>query len=123
PLQKLQAYKQGMGWSFPWVSSHGSDFNFDFGASHTKEELAPILEGDLGPVPGLAADCGTDPVGFMSEGPVFSAFALEDGDVCHAYSTSARGLEFVLRYYAFLDRAPKGRDEGDPPEMWLHRHD
>jgi predicted dithiol-disulfide oxidoreductase (DUF899 family) len=123
PLDRLLAYKRRMGWSFPWVSSHGTDFNFDFGASHSREELAPILEGDLGPVPRLAADCGTDPAGYMSEGPVFSAFALEDGVVYHTYSTSARGLEFMLGYYAFLDRAPKGRDEGDPPEMWIRRHD
>jgi predicted dithiol-disulfide oxidoreductase (DUF899 family) len=123
PLEKLQAYKRRMGWGFHWVSSHGSDFNFDFGASHPKEELAPILEGNLGPVPGLAAECGTDAAGYLSEGPVFSAFTLEDGVVYHTYSTSARGLEFMLGYYAFLDRAPKGRDEGDPPEMWIHRHD
>jgi predicted dithiol-disulfide oxidoreductase (DUF899 family) len=123
PLDRLLAYKRRMGWSFPWVSSHGTDFNFDFDASHSREELAPILEGDLGPVPRLAADCGTDPAGYMSEGPVFSAFALEGGVVYHTYSTSERGLEFMLGYYAFLDRAPKGRDEGDPPEMWIRRHD
>jgi len=123
PLEKLQAYKRRMGWNLPWVSSNGSDFNFDFGASHTKEELTPRLQGNLGPVPGLAADCGTDPAGYLSEGPVFSAFALEDGVVYLTYSTTARGLEFMLGYYGFLDRAPKGRDEGDPPEMWVHRHD
>jgi len=123
PLEKLQAYQRRMGWNFPWVSSNGSDFNFDFGASHTKEELTPRLQGNLGPVPGLAADCGTDPAGYLSEGPVFSAFALEDGVVYLTYSTTARGLEFMLGYYGFLDRAPKGRDEGDPPEMWVHRHD
>src|SRR6266550_3509958 len=123
PLEKLQGYRRRMGWSFLWVSSQGSDFNFDFGASHTAEELAPRLQGNLGPVPGLAAECGTDPAGYLSEGPVFSAFALEDGIVYHTYSTSARGLEFMLGYYPFLDRAPKGRDEGDPPEMWVHRHD
>src|SRR3954465_14438095 len=71
PLEKLQAYKQRMGWSFPWVSSAGADFNFDFGASHTEEELRPFLEsGELGPVPQLAAACGTDPAGYLSEGPV-----------------------------------------------------
>jgi len=122
-LESLQAYKRRMGWSFPWVSSHGSDFNFDFGASHTHEELAPLLAGNLGPVPELAAECGTDPAGYLTEGPVFSAFALEDGVVYHTYSTSARGLEFMLGYYAFLDRAPQGRNEGEPPEMWVHRHD
>jgi predicted dithiol-disulfide oxidoreductase (DUF899 family) len=123
PLEKLKGYERRMGWSFPWVSSQGSDFNFDFGASHTKEELAPRLEGNLGPVPGLAAECGTDPAGYLAEGPVFSSFALDDGVVYHTYSTSARGLEFMLGYYAFLDRAPYGRNEGEPPEMWIHRHD
>jgi predicted dithiol-disulfide oxidoreductase (DUF899 family) len=123
PLEKLRAYKQRMGWRFPWVSSHDTDFNFDFGASRTREEVAPILEGNLGPVPGLAEDCGTDPAGYLTEGPVFSSFAMEDGVVYHTYSTAARGLEFMLGYYGFLDRAPKGRDEGDPPEMWIRRHD
>src|SRR5882724_13517005 len=123
PLEKLEGYERRIGWSFPWVSSQGSDFNFDFGASHTKEELTPRLEGNLGRVPGLAAECGTDPAGYLSEGPVFSAFALDDGVVYLTYSTTARGLEFMLGYYGFLDRAPKGRDEGDPPEMWVHRHD
>jgi predicted dithiol-disulfide oxidoreductase (DUF899 family) len=118
PLDKLQAYKQRMGWRFPWVSSHGSDFNFDFGASRTREEVAPMLGGNLGPIPVLATDCGTDPAGYMSEGPVFSAFAFDDGVVYHTYSTGARGLEFMLGYYGFLDRAPKGRDEGDPPALW-----
>jgi predicted dithiol-disulfide oxidoreductase (DUF899 family) len=123
PLEKLKAYERRMGWSFPWASSHESDFNFDFDASHTEDEVAPFLGGDLGPVPGLAADCGTDPAGYLSEAPVFSAFALEDGVVYLTYSTQARGLEFLLSYYPFLDRAPKGRDEGDPPELWVRRHD
>ena len=123
PLERLQAYKRRMGWSFPWVSSAGSDFNFDFGASHTEEELKPFLGGDLGPVPELAVACGTDPAGYMAEGPVLSAFALEGPDVYHTYSTTARGLEFMMGFYGLLDRAPKGRDEGDPPEMWIRRHD
>jgi predicted dithiol-disulfide oxidoreductase (DUF899 family) len=124
PLERLQAYKRRMGWSFPWVSSQGSDFNFDFGASHTAEELKPFLEGgDLGPVPQLAADCGTDAAGYMAEWPVLSAFALEHGAVYQTYSTTGRGLEFMMGFYGFLDRAPKGRDEGDPPEMWIRRHD
>ncbi|HYU59757.1 MAG TPA: DUF899 domain-containing protein [Solirubrobacterales bacterium] len=123
PLAKLQAYKQRMGWSFPWVSSGGSDFNFDFGASHTEEEIAPFLEGDLGPVPEVAAACGTDPAGFMTEAPVLNAFALENGAVYQTYSTGARGLEPLLGYYGLLDRAPRGRDEGDPPNFWIRRHD
>ena len=63
PLERLQAYKQRMGWTFPWVSSHGSDFNFDFDASHTEEQLAPFLEGDIPPaVAQMAAACGTAPL-------------------------------------------------------------
>jgi predicted dithiol-disulfide oxidoreductase (DUF899 family) len=124
PLETLQAYKKRMGWSFPWVSSAGTDFNFDFGASHTEEELRPFLEsGQLGPVPGLAAQCGTDPAGYLAEGPVLSVFALAGGVVHHTYSTGARGLEFLMGFYGMLDRAPKGRNEGDPPEMWIRRHD
>jgi predicted dithiol-disulfide oxidoreductase (DUF899 family) len=124
PLEKLLAYRQRMGWKFPWVSSQGSDFNFDFAASRTREEVESTLQGQsLGPLPALAEACGTDPVGYMTEGPVFSSFALEDGVVYHTYSTMARGLEFMLGYYGFLDRAPKGRNEGDPPEMWIRRHD
>jgi len=123
PLEKLQAYKQRMGWKFSWVSSHRNDFNFDFGASRTRGDVPQLSEGNLGNLPRLAADCGTDPVGYMTEGPVFSSFALENGVVYHTYSTTARGLEFMLGYYGFLDRAPKGRDEGDPPEIWVRRHD
>jgi predicted dithiol-disulfide oxidoreductase (DUF899 family) len=124
PLERLQAYEKRMGWSFPWASSAGTDFNFDFGASHTEEELKPFLEsGNLGPVPGLAADCGTDPAGYLSEGPVLSVFVLDDGVVYHSYSTGARGLEPLLGFYALLDRVPKGRDEVDMSEMWIRRHD
>jgi predicted dithiol-disulfide oxidoreductase (DUF899 family) len=124
PLERLQAYKQRMGWSLPWVSSAGTDFNFDFGASHTEEELKPFLEGgDLGPVPDLAVACGTDPAGYLAEAPGLSSFVLSDGVVYHVYSTHARGTEFMLGFYGLLDRAPKGRDEGDPPDLWIRRHD
>jgi predicted dithiol-disulfide oxidoreductase (DUF899 family) len=124
PLERLRAYQRRMGWSFPWVSSGESDFNFDFGASHTEEELKPFLAGDVGPtVAELAVACNTDPAGYLAEGPVLSAFSLEDGVVYQTYSTSARGLEFMMSFYGLLDRAPKGRDEGDPPEFWLRRHD
>jgi predicted dithiol-disulfide oxidoreductase (DUF899 family) len=123
PLEKLQAYKQRMGWTFPWASSADTDFNFDFGVSHTEEELAQYLTADLGPVPRLAADCGTDPAGYMAEGPGLSAFARDDGAVYHTYSTYQRGLEVIMGYYPLLDRAPFGRNEGDPPEPWMRRHD
>ena len=124
PLEKLQDYKGRMGWRFPWVSSFGSDFNYDFGASHTEAEMASFLEAEAGPViERVAADCGTDPAGYLTEEPVLSAFALDDGVVYQAYSTQARGLEILLGFYPILDRAPKGRDEGDPPEFWIRRND
>ena len=123
PLEELRAYRRRMGWSFPWVSSQGSEFNFDFGASHSEEEVRPFLGRDLGPIPKLATECGTDPAGYLAEGPVLSAFALDDGDVYHTYSTSARGLEFMMVFYGFLDRTPNGRNEGDPPDLWIRRHD
>jgi predicted dithiol-disulfide oxidoreductase (DUF899 family) len=122
-LERLLEYRQRMGWSFPWVSQNG-DFNADFGAAYTQEQLAPFLEsGNLGPVPEVAAQCGTDPAGYMTEAPVLTAFVLDGGEVYQTYSTTARGLEFLLGYYGMLDRAPRGRDEGEPPVMWLRRHD
>ncbi len=96
PLDKLLAYRERMGWSFPWASSFDSDFNF---AS------------------------GTDVDGYFSEGHGVSTFAREGGTVYHCYSSYARGTEFLMGYYAILDRAPKGRDEGDQPMSWLRRHD
>jgi predicted dithiol-disulfide oxidoreductase (DUF899 family) len=123
PLEKLLAYKRRMGWTFPWASSHDSEFNFDFEASLTDEQVATFVDGELGPVPEVAAQCGTDPAGFLTEAPRLSAFALSDGVVYHTYSTTARGLEVLMGYYPLLDRAPNGRNEGDPPEIWMRRHD
>jgi predicted dithiol-disulfide oxidoreductase (DUF899 family) len=128
PLERLQAYKRRMGWSFPWVSSADSDFNFDFGASYTeaavRENMGPILDGEAPPiVQHNATASGTDVVSYLSEAPLFNAFALADGSVYHTYSTGARGLEFLMGYYPILDRAPKGRDEGDAFQTWIRRHD
>jgi predicted dithiol-disulfide oxidoreductase (DUF899 family) len=124
PLEKLRAYKQRMGWSFDWVSTQGSDFNFDFGFSYADDVVRLILESGPPPVISeVAAASGTDPAGYMTEGPGLSAFALADGVVYHTYATSARGLEPLMGYYSLLDRAPMGRNEGDPPEFWLRRHD
>jgi predicted dithiol-disulfide oxidoreductase (DUF899 family) len=137
PLEKLEAYKRRMGWSFPWVSSLDSDFNFDFGVSFTDEQqregieynyssvdLMPLLDAGTGtPFDELAATVGTDPAGYMTEGPGLSAFALSEGVAYHTYSCYARGGEFLLGFYPLLDRAPKGRNEGDPPEFWVRRHD
>ena len=71
----------------------------------------------------LAQECGTEPVAYLSEAPVMSACALEDGTVYLTYSTTARGLEFMMGYYGFLDRTPLGRNEGDAPMRWMRRHD
>ena len=113
-----------MGWSFPWASSEGSDFNYDFGATATEEQLAPFLEGDIPPqVAQLAAACGTDVKRYVTEGPALSAFALSDGVVYQTYATNMRGLEIMLGFYPLLDRVAKGRDEEGQTEFWLRRHD
>jgi predicted dithiol-disulfide oxidoreductase (DUF899 family) len=127
PLEKLQAYKQRMGWRLPWVSAANTDFNFDFGASSTEEQvrgITPPGEGSLPPIVAQnAAAAGTDVVGYLSEAPVVSAFALQDGAVYQTYATTWRGVEFLMGYYPILDRMPKGRDEGDAWQLWLRRHD
>jgi predicted dithiol-disulfide oxidoreductase (DUF899 family) len=127
PLEKLQAYKRRMGWSFPWVSSADSEFNVDLGFSssedQTREWVGPILE-QLPPIAARnASDSGTDLVGYLTERQGFSAFVLDDAAVYHTYSTGARGVEFVMSYYGILDRAPKGRDEADGFQLWLRPHD
>ena len=128
PLETLQAYKRRMGWRFPWVSSAESDFNFDFGVSYTdqqlREHMGPLLERDPPPVlRQLAEATGTDVAGYVSEGPGFTAFVRDGGAVYQTYSTSARGLEFLMAYYPMLDRAPKGRAEETGAPIWLLRHD
>jgi predicted dithiol-disulfide oxidoreductase (DUF899 family) len=85
--------------------------------------VAPVLE-QLPPIAGRnARETGTDVVRYLTESPGFSAFVLDDGTVCHTYSTGARGVEFLMGYYPILDRAPKGRDEGDGFQLWIRRHD
>jgi predicted dithiol-disulfide oxidoreductase (DUF899 family) len=127
PLAKLQAYKRRMGWSMPWVSSAGSDFNFDLGFSSSEEQtrgwVAPILD-QLPPIADRnARKSGTDIVGYLTESQGLSAFILDDEAVYHTYSTGARGVEFLMGYYGILDRAPKGRDEDDGFQLWIRRHD
>jgi predicted dithiol-disulfide oxidoreductase (DUF899 family) len=136
PLVKLQAFKQRMGWTFPWASSLGNDFNFDFNVSITKEQqrrggveynyersghaldAKPEAAGE-GPVVG-AARSGTDVASYTRERPGMSAFVLEDGVVHHVYSTYARGLDGLWGMYQWLDRAPKGRNESG---IWWRHHD
>lgn len=124
PLEKLLAYRERMGWGFTWASSYGSDFNYDFERSRTREQVSSWV-GDAPPVVSrFAAQCGTDPVGYLAEGPGLSVFTLSDEGVYLTYSTTARGLEPVMAYYGILDRVPRGRDEGDPPDpSWIRRRD
>jgi predicted dithiol-disulfide oxidoreductase (DUF899 family) len=114
PLEKLDAYKRRMGWSFSWVSSLGSDFNFDFGVSFTDDQEANGAEYNFRPVakPG-------------DEIPGLSVFALADGVVYHTYSCYARGLGAINSAYQLLDLAPDGRDEDDlpMPMACVRRHD
>ena len=134
PLEKLQPYKRRMGWSLPWVSTTRTDFNFDFGFSFTedqaREAVAQMRPTGLDPWTGLppiveqnARATGADVVGYLTESPGFSAFARDDDTVYHTYSTTWRGLEFVMGYYPILDHTPKGRDEGEAWQLWLRRHD
>ncbi len=124
PLAKLIAYRERMGWGIDWVSSGGSDFNRDLGFQYTEEELKPFLEGEIPPtVEQMARMCGTDVVGYVTEGPGLSVYALSDGTVYRTYLSTARGLEPAMVYYALLDRTPKGRDESDTEPHWLRRHD
>jgi len=126
PLEKLRAYKQRMGWSLPWVSAANTDFNFDFGASYTAEQVRSwgFDEGGLPPIMAHnAAATGTDVAGYLSESPAVSAFTLAGGAVYQTYATTARGVEFLMGYYPILDRASKGRDEGEAFQTWIRRHD
>jgi predicted dithiol-disulfide oxidoreductase (DUF899 family) len=124
PLDKLQAYKRRLGWSFPWASSYGNDYNFDLEISRPEQMTREFLAGGVPPVATrLAQECGTDPAAYLSETPVLSTYALENGAVYLTYSTTARGLEFMMGYYGFLDRVPLGRNEGDPPQLWMRRND
>ena len=136
PLAKLQAYKRRMGWTFPWASSLGSDFNADFNVQFTEEqqraggieynyrrEPAWRREGSESSGDGavvFAVMSGTDAATYTRERPGMSAFVVEDGVVYHAYSTYARGLDGLWRMYQWLDRAHRGRNEAD---VWWRRHD
>ena len=126
PLAKLQAYKQRMGWSLPWVSSANTDFNFDFGASYTEEQVRSwgLDEARLPPIVGQnAAATGTDIPGYLSESPAMSAFTLQDGAVYQTYATAGARGRVPDGLLPDPDRAPKGRGEGDAFQTWIRRHD
>jgi predicted dithiol-disulfide oxidoreductase (DUF899 family) len=124
PLPKLQAYRRRMGWSFPWASSGGSDFNLDFRSGFTEEQQRANEIGatEAAPPGGaeFAAMSGVDWTTYAREAPGMSAFALEDGVVYHTYSAYERGLDAVWPIYQWLDRAPLGRNETG---LWLRRRD
>jgi predicted dithiol-disulfide oxidoreductase (DUF899 family) len=140
PLEKLQAYKRRLGWTFPWASSLGNDFNYDFNVSVTEEQQRSggieynyqksgvrshdqnIADSEAAPEVGkeLAGTVGTDWATYIREMPGMSAFAIEDGVVYHTYSAYARGLDALWGVYQWLDRAPLGRNESG---FWMRRHD
>jgi predicted dithiol-disulfide oxidoreductase (DUF899 family) len=140
PLAKLQAYKRRLGWTFPWASSLGSDFNADFNVYFTeqqqqrdggieynyeREDRMPLVGRETGswvegPVAEIAATTGSDAATYTRERPGMSAFLLEDGVIYHTYSTYARGLDVLWGMYQWLDRAPRGRNETG---VWWRRHD
>ncbi len=127
PIEKLLAYRERMGWKFDWASSYERDFNTDLGFSssltQTREAIEPMLD-ELPAVAFRNAEvAGTDIYGYLTELFGFTAFSLEDGDIYQAYSTTGRGVEFLMPYYGILDRAPKGRDEGERWQLWIRRHD
>ena len=135
PLAKLQAYKRRLGWTFPWASSHGGDFNFDFNVSVTEEQQRTggteynyekgkhVIAGTQFPpvVHEFAAVCGTDAATYTRDRPGMSTFVLKDGVVYHSYSTYARGLDGLWGMYQWLDRAPLGRNEEQG--IWWKRND
>ena len=124
PLDKLLAFRERMGWRIPWVSSGGSDFNRDLGFLHTEDELRPWLDkGVPATVEQNAAMCGTDALGYVTEGPGMSVYTRADGVVYRTYVTTARGLEAPgMAYYQLLDRTPSGRAESATEPMWVRRH-
>jgi predicted dithiol-disulfide oxidoreductase (DUF899 family) len=136
PLEKLQSYRQRMGWTFPWASSFGSDFNADFAVSFTeaqqredgieynfrREPPNPTIRSRTtsGGAAFFAAMSGTDVATYSRERPGVSAFVLDDGIVYHTYSAYSRGVDGLWGMYQWLDRAPFGRNE---TSLWWRRRD
>ena len=137
PLAKLQAFEQRMSWSFPWASSFGSDFNYDYAVAFTQEQrregieynfrqqAAPTpdrLSGKAAPagVATMAAMTGVDVPTYAREAPGMSAFVRDGSGVYHTYSAYARGVDSLWGMYQWLDRAPKGRNETG---HWVRHHD
>jgi predicted dithiol-disulfide oxidoreductase (DUF899 family) len=116
PLAKLDAYRRRMGWSFKWLSSFGSDFNYDYFVSFTPHE---VQNGNAYSNYAAAKPFGEDAVGI-------SVFAKNGaGEIFHTYSAYSRGVDMLNGAYHYIDLAPKGRDEAghDNPQFWVRRHD
>ena len=136
PLAKLQAFRQRMGWTFPWASSFGSDFNADFSVWFTEKQQREGIDynyrregvASRARPSDRSARCdrrspavaGTDAATYTRERPGMSAFVLEDGVVYHTYSAYSRGVDGLWGMYQWLDRAPKGRNEQG---VWWRHHD
>jgi predicted dithiol-disulfide oxidoreductase (DUF899 family) len=135
PFAKIDAYRRRMGWTFPWASSYGSDFNYDFKVAMTaeqwdsgtgeygfrREDLRPATDEQKARLDEFAADmAGTDWATYRQEGPGLSAFVREDGAIYHTYSAYNRGLDGIWGMYQLLDRASLGRNENG---VWWRRHD
>jgi predicted dithiol-disulfide oxidoreductase (DUF899 family) len=128
PIEKLLAYRERMGWALNWASSYGSDFDLELGFSSGEEETRAWVESPqsagLPPIAHRNARAsGTDLVGYLTEGFGFNAFVLDHGTVYQTYSTTGRGVEFLMTYYGVLDRAANGRDEGEGFQLWIQRRD
>jgi predicted dithiol-disulfide oxidoreductase (DUF899 family) len=114
PLERIEQVRRRMGWTFPWVSSHGTDFNYDFGVSFTKEDIAA----------GRAIYNYGTPIKSSEDMHGTSIFARnEGGEVFHTYSTYHRGDEVLIGAFAWLDLAPKGRNETGGTMSWVKLHD
>jgi predicted dithiol-disulfide oxidoreductase (DUF899 family) len=114
PYAAIAAYRQRMGWTFPWFSSGQSDFNVDYGVSFTAQQLAEKKAEYNYTI--------QDP--HRTEHPGVSVFFKDDAArIFHTYSTYARGLDMLNVAYHYLDLVPKGRDEGDRGPYWVRRHD
>ena len=137
PLEKLVAFKKRMGWTFPWASAQGGEFNFDFCASYTEQQQRDGLEynftrepqqpwregaksGRAGAEFAFATMCGVNTPAYLRQRPGMSAFIQQEGRIYHTYSTYSRGVDALWAMYAWLDRAPLGRNE-DGGVWWKHR--
>jgi predicted dithiol-disulfide oxidoreductase (DUF899 family) len=127
PIEKLVEYRRRMGWRLNWASSYESDFNVEIGFSSTPEQTRAWVElarDDLPPIAERnATEVGTDLVSYLTEGFGFTTFAMDDGVIYQTYSTTGRGVEFLMSYYPILDRVASGRDESDGFQLWIRRHD